>query len=159
MNFIRFIWNLWQAAVTQVRLIKPRLFGLRVGRRVLIGPSVNWPLFSLRRLSIGNGVIIGSGVQFFIPAGSPGRIEIGDETCIGHGCVISAIGSVKIGYGCQISYDAHISDFSHVFGKGKSKPVTIGDRCYVGRTCTILPGVNLPDGSLVECMTVVRPKS
>lgn len=43
----------------------------------------------------------------------------------------------------------------HIGGKGISMPVTIGDGCWLGARCCILPGVSLPAKTLVAAGAVV----
>lgn len=112
-------------------------------------------------------LVIGSRVQFlcrFVPSTlvvfKGGRLEIGDETMLNFGADISATRSVKIGRDCLIGTHAIIldNDYHDLLDRHRvpePKPVTIGDRVWIGNRVIVLPGVTIGDDAAVGAGSVV----
>jgi acetyltransferase-like isoleucine patch superfamily enzyme len=139
-----------------------RLCGAKIGRGVVICPGTRWPWMNLN-IQIGDKVQIGHRSSICIPAHAKGRITIETGTATGD-ISIYAEEEVKIGRDCLFSQNVLISDSEHVTAPGISPvtsglrvrgPVHIGDRCFVGKNVTILPGVVLGNDCLVGAGAVV----
>ena len=85
------------------------------------------------------------------------QIAIGSGTQIGNDFVISAKDLVSIGRNCLLSYRVSIMDHAHVVTgeTGASHRVRIGNRCFIGCNCVIMPGVQLGDCCIVGANSVV----
>lgn len=86
------------------------------------------------------------------------EIRIGSRTYIGDRTEIHAGKSVTIGDGCDISWDVTIMDRDyHKLGTEKEefKPVTIGNRVWIGCHAIILKGVQVGDGAVIAAGSVV----
>lgn len=120
-----------------------RWAGAKIGFNVRIYSSVM--ILGNGGLEIGDDVNIGSGV--FISASSPAKIRIGSCVDIAHGVMIET-GTHKIE-----------PESEHIGGKGSSRNVTIGTGSWIGARATILPGVILPEKTIVASGAVVTKSS
>ena len=96
---------------------------------------------------------------------SKAKIKIGDNTRI-HGSCLHAYESIEIGNNCLISSNCQIFDGSghdtliedpakRINSTGGSKPITIGDNCWIGAKATFLDGSSIGDGCVVAAGAVV----
>jgi maltose O-acetyltransferase len=94
-----------------------------------------------------------------------GELHIGKDTFLGHGVFISTAGSsVRIGAEVDVAPRVTIVAGSHEIngaarrraGRGISRDITIGDRCWIGASSTILAGVNIGEGCVVAAGSVVH---
>jgi acetyltransferase-like isoleucine patch superfamily enzyme len=162
---LRNLLRLWNELLSFFRLLKPRLFGLRTGAGVCVGSGIEWPLGNVRNLQLGDRVSLGRRGWFYLPLSHrQARIKIGAGTAIGNDFVITANNSIEIGGECLLSYRVTVMDHSHVTGAGvapvssgmtEGKPVTIGDKCFLGCNVVIMPGVNLGRNCVVGANSVV----
>lgn len=117
---------------------------------------------SLLRLSgakIGKNARICSSVMII----GAGELEIGDNTWIGHRCVISATSRIKIGANCDLAPNVFIGNGTHEITPERervadieiSKDVVIGDGCWLCVNSTILPGVSIGKKCVVAAGSVV----
>jgi acetyltransferase-like isoleucine patch superfamily enzyme len=120
-------------------------------------------------ITIGNNVTFG-GMPAFI-FGNRGEtvpeIVIGDRTFIGHGVVMSASSSIRIGQHCLIAGGVQISDYDgHPVDAARRrageptppegiKPVVIEDDVWVGASVIIIKGVKIGARSIVGAGAVV----
>lgn len=120
------------------------------------------------RIYIGNDVYLSGTLRV-----SAGRIfpdpelRIGDRTFIGDGCSFAIAKSIEVGSdvliasGCSLSdYSAHpVDPVKRVAGlqvePHEVRPIRIGNRAWLGRGATILPGVSIGDDAVVGAVTVV----
>jgi acetyltransferase-like isoleucine patch superfamily enzyme len=112
-------------------------------------------------------LIVGSRVQILSRFGPSlfavfdgGRLEIGDGTMLNFGADVSATKSVKIGRDCLIGTHVIIldNDFHELLDRQRMpepKPVTIGDRVWIGNRVIVLPGVSIGDDAAVGAGSVV----
>jgi acetyltransferase-like isoleucine patch superfamily enzyme len=89
-----------------------------------------------------------------------GRLEIGDGTMLNFGADISATKSVAIGRDCLIGTHVIIldNDFHDLLNKQdrpEARPVSVGDRVWIGNRVIILPGVTIGDDAVVGAGAVV----
>ena len=166
--FIDFLRNLqpkvgiWRSAHRSVLL---RLLGLNLGSACVICRGIRWPLFSLSQITIGSGVQIGEYSHLFVPVSNKSaKITVGARTSLGERNTICALGEFSIGTDCLFSHDVFMADSEHIIGRN-IKPresglqfrgnISIGDRCFIGRNVTILPGVTLGHNCVVGAGAVV----
>jgi acetyltransferase-like isoleucine patch superfamily enzyme len=95
------------------------------------------------------------------------RLEVGDRTGIGHGCVFTVGKLIRIGRNCRISSDVWVFDsHGHPTDPDRRRaglppdesdvhPVEIGDNVWIGRRAIIFPGVTIGSGSAVSAGAVV----
>lgn len=104
-----------------------RLFGARLGRGVIIKPRVR--------------------IKF------PWRLKIGDYAWIGEDVWIDNLAEVSIGEHSVISQGAYICTGSHDWASDSfdlvTKPVTVGDQCWVAAFARLSPGVRMEEGSVL----------
>lgn len=117
---------------------------------------------SLLRLSgvkIGNNVRICSSVMII----GAGELEIGDNTWIGHRCVISVSSRIKIGANCDLAPNVFIGNGTHEITPDReriadvelSKDIAIGDGCWLCANTSILAGVSIGNKCVVAAGAVV----
>ena len=99
---------------------------------------------------------------------SKAKIKIGDNTRI-HGSCLHAYESIEIGNNCLISSNCQIFDGSghdtfiedpakRINSTGGSKPITIGNNCWIGTSTIILPGTKLGNNCITAAGSVVSGK-
>lgn len=102
---------------------------------------------------------------------SPDKLELDDNVFIGHFNFIEASNGIEIKKGTQItnyisilSHSSHISirlyrenyrDQKNPIGYKKGR-VKIGEYCFIGPHCTIMPGTTLGKGCLVQSHSLVK---
>jgi putative colanic acid biosynthesis acetyltransferase WcaF len=110
-----------------------RLFGARIGRKVLIRPTVK--------------------VTY------PWKIYIGDYSWIGDDVVLYSLGEIIIGRHTVISQKSYICTGSHDYTSLSfnifSEPVQIGNEVWIATDVFVAPGVRLGDGSVVGARSSV----
>ena len=166
--FVKLLRNLhgaWNGLLSFFRLLKPRMLGLRTGRKVCAGGGIEWPLGNVRNIQVGDQVSLGKRGWFYLPLNNrQAKIQIGSGTAIGNDFVISANNAIWIGNNCLISYRVSILDHSHVTGWGvkpttsgltPGQPIKIEDGCFIGCGAVIHPGVVLGPNCIVEANSVV----
>lgn len=93
-----------------------------------------------------------------------GRLEIGDNTVLNEGVVISAYEKVNIGKDCMMAARVSILDVSHNYESRsmpislqgyKTSPVIIGDDVWIGANAVILKGARVGDGAIIAANSVV----
>jgi acetyltransferase-like isoleucine patch superfamily enzyme len=89
-----------------------------------------------------------------------GRLEIGDGTMLNYGADVAATKSVTIGRDCLIGTHVIIldNDFHDPLNKRdrpEARPVSVGDRVWIGNRVIILPGVTIGDDAVVGAGAVV----
>ena len=92
-----------------------------------------------------------------------GGLEIGDNTWIGHRCLISASSSVRIGKNVDIAPNVFIGNGTHGITPDRdriadvecSRDVEVGDGCWLCAGSMVLPGVSLGAKCVVAAGSVV----
>jgi putative colanic acid biosynthesis acetyltransferase WcaF len=120
-------------ALSPVRIALLRLFGAKIGRKVLIC----------------------GGVRIHVPW----NLEIGDHAAIGDKVEIYNLAPVRIGEHTTISQYAYLCASSHDYTRPDfplySLPVTIGRQGWVASGAFVGPGVTIGDGAVVGARSVV----
>jgi putative colanic acid biosynthesis acetyltransferase WcaF len=111
-----------------------RLFGARIGRGVLIRPTVRttYPW----KVTIGDFSWIGDAVELY----SLGSIEIGAHVVVSQHC-----------YLCTGSHDYHVPTFDIY-----ERTIKIEDESWLAAGVFVYPGVTIHRGSVVGARSVVR---
>lgn len=126
--FIACRWN--PSSTLRVRLL--RLFGARIGKGVVIKPSVN--------------------VKY------PWNLSIGDYSWIGEGVWIDNLVQVTVGSNACISQGAMLLCGNHNFKKTTFDlmidPIIIEDGAWVGAQSTVCPGVTMHSHSVLAVGSV-----
>ena len=92
-----------------------------------------------------------------------GKLRIGDDTWVGHQCIISSSSMIDIGDNVDLAPRVYIGtgtheidvDGRHIAGKGINKDITIGNGCWICASSTILPGVVIGKKSIIAAGAVV----
>ena len=106
-------------------------------------------------IRIGDRVSIHSYLQRTqLSAGVGACLEIGDDTFVNNGVVLSARCQIKIGKRCHIAPQVVIMDCDYHSVEdrasvGKISPVLVGDDVWVATRATILRGVSIGQGAVV----------
>jgi putative colanic acid biosynthesis acetyltransferase WcaF len=110
-----------------------RVFGARVGRGVVIRSRVN--------------------ITF------PWRFECGDHVWIGDEVMILSLAGVRLGSSVCVSQRAFLCTGSHDFRKVGfdlvTRPIEVGDGCWIGAQAFVAPGVTFGAGSRCGAGAVV----
>lgn len=118
--------------VSGLKVMLLRLFGARVGKGVVIKPSVN--------------------IKY------PWFLEIGDHTWIGENVWIDNLAKVKIGSNCCLSQGSMLLCGNHNYKKSSFdlivKPIILEDGSWVGARSTVCPGVRLRTHSILTVDSV-----
>lgn len=111
------------------------------------------------------GVKIGKNVRICSSAKilGNGKLAVGDNTWIGHECLIICSSNIKIGSNVDIAPRVYIGTGTHIVdvnsknvaGAGISKDVVVGDGCWIGVNSIILPGVSIEEKVIVAAGSVV----
>lgn len=90
----------------------------------------------------------------------PWRVSIGENTVINERCLIDGRGGIKIGSNTTIAtqcrlitgyHDIDADDFMY-----RQAAITIGDNVAVFTNCTVLPGVDIPNGCVFSADSCIR---
>lgn len=122
--------------------------------------------FALKRFILRKcGAKIGDNVRicssaFIIGAGN---LEIGDNTWVGHRCLISSSSSIVIGRDCDIAPDVYIGTGTHIITPEcdrignieSSQDIVIGNGCWLAVRSIILPCVSIADKCVIAAGSVV----
>ena len=89
------------------------------------------------------------------------NIHVGDNFHADYNCTMLDVAEIRIGNNCLIGPDVGIYTAGHRLepeGRtldGYGMPITIGDNVWIGGHSTILPGVNIGDGTVIAAGSVV----
>ena len=99
------------------------------------------------KIQLGSRVLLDRGVSVFV--GREGALTLGDGVFVGRRTTIVANQEVHIGVGTQIAHDVTIIDTDHRHGDPRhalvsqgsiTKPVSIGDECWISTGAILLKG-------------------
>lgn len=129
---------------SSVRVSSDSFVILRHG--VVIGPS------SIVSAESGFNIVIGSNTTFHSFALVSGDITVGDN------CLIAprvSLMSTTHQFSSRSVIRKQDAEYIKQFGRPESRPVRIGNDCWLGVNSVILPGVNLGNGCVVGANSVV----
>jgi len=110
---------------------------------------------------IGRGVVIRSRVNITFPW----RFECGDCVWLGDEVLVLSLDRVTIGSHVCISQRAFLCTGTHDFGRETfdlvTRPIVIGDGCWIAAQAMVMPGAVVPAGTMVKAGQVwkQRPES
>ena len=116
-----------------------------------------WRRFLLRMFGakIGKNVIIRPSVQITYPW----KLSIGDYSWIGDDVVLYTLGNITIGSNAVVSQRSYICTGSHDYTKQTfdifSKPIIIGNECWLATDVFVAPGVTIAQGMVVGARSSV----
>jgi maltose O-acetyltransferase len=123
----------------------------------LVWPRLRRWLLRLGGVRIGRDAFVLSGVLF-----ETHKCEIGDRSFVGHRCFIDGCDWVRIGNDVLIAAGAQLITSTHEIGPSQRRggrtvtaPVTIGDGCWLGAGCIVLPGVEIGKGCIIAAGALV----
>lgn len=138
---VRSLWHLVNAAFLQspfnpssrLKISLLRLFGSRIGRGVVLKPSIN--------------------VKY------PWHLTIGDYSWIGEQTWLDSLAPITIGSHCCISQGAYFCTGNHDWSDPAFglivKPIVIKDGAWVGARSLVLPGVTIGSHAVVAAGSVI----
>ena len=138
---VRTLWFLVNALFLQnpinpfsgLRVALLRAFGARIGRAVVVKPSVN--------------------VKY------PWNLSIGDHSWIGEHAWLDSLAEIRIGSSACISQGAYLCTGNHDWSDPAFglivKPIVIEDGAWIGARAVVLPGVTVKTHSVVTSGSVV----
>jgi maltose O-acetyltransferase len=101
------------------------------------------------------------GYVFDTRIASPRNVSIGDRVSFGGRVYLNAAAEITIGNDCMIGYGATLTTATHDPSAAQmnqtflSEPIAVGNNVWIGTGATILPGVDLADGTVVGAGAVV----
>ena len=110
-----------------------RLFGAKIGKNVIIRPSVT--------------------ITY------PWKVSIGDNSWIGDDVVLYSLGDIEIGSNTVISQKSYICTGSHDYNAVDfpiyAKKITIGNECWLATDVFVSPGISISKGVVVGARSSV----
>jgi acetyltransferase-like isoleucine patch superfamily enzyme len=133
---------------------KYRYFKRCVGKETVVEPGIQ--IINSANVRIGNKCLLKDSI--YIRAGTEGKVIIGDRVAINSFCRIFGHGSIEIGEDTQIGPGTLITTTGHDYRSNLEtsfKRVVIGKGVWIGANVTILPGVEIGDFAVVGAGAVV----
>ena len=153
-------------SVTFFRYPIVRIMCVSIGKRLrmerVLSLSGNPKIYIGDDVYLSGTIIVAGGRIFPNP-----EFRIGNRTFVADGCLFSVAKSIEIGDDVLIAGDCFISDYSqHPVDPDKRvaglqvdpedvRPVRIGNRAWLGRRSTILPGVTIGEDAVIGAAAVV----
>ncbi len=157
-NIVSVIFSLLRFSV--IKLIRPNRFFFHPIQRF----SPNTQLYFLGKGSMhfGRKVRAHSGVRLRVIKN--GVINIEKNVSLNYGCMIFAMGYVKISQGVEFGPNVLVYDHDHDFravdglkqGEFKISEVEIGANCWIGANSIILRGTKLGENCVVAAGSVIK---
>jgi len=125
-----------------------------IGKGTIVGPGTQ--IVNSANVHIGDDCLLQDSV--FIRAGTEGKVTIGDRAALNSFCRLFGHGSIEIGEDTQLGPGSLITTTGHDYDgdlETNFKRVVIGRRVWVGANVTILPGVEIGDFSVIGAGSVV----
>ncbi len=114
-------------------------------------------LLRFGEIKVGDNVTVLGGTFF----GSH-KCEIGSNCFVSVRCLIDGSDWVRIGKNVSIASGVQLITGNHMIGRATRRagphndaPVTIGDGCWLGASCIILPGIMVASGCVIGAGAVV----
>lgn len=121
-------------------------------------PGSGWRRLLLRAFGakVGQGVVI----KPFVSIKFPWRLRIGDHVWLGERVWIDNLADIDIAAHSCISQGAYLCTGSHDWSDPKfaliTKPITIGQGCWVGAKCSLAPDTTMEDNAILTMGTLGR---
>lgn len=153
------------ALFSVVRLIYMKYF-LRLN--VDFHPLQSHSLFSTVKIQKTGELVLAKNTQFsadceiFLAKGA--RVKIGERTYFNKRCIVSAHKEISIGANCLFGPDVKVYDNNHVIkagvgivhGEHNSKPIRIGNNCWLASNVVILAGTIIGNNCVIGAGVVVK---
>lgn len=98
----------------------------------------------------------------FLGAGPHGKLFLGKGSYINYKCFLDLGGNIIIGDNVAIGFCSIFINSSHQIGpsklragEGGGQDVYIGNGCWIGANCTIMPGVRIGEGCVIGAGSLV----
>lgn len=156
----RFIQILWSIPLFKARCNV-------VGKNIKLPNGIPLVNGSNLIINLGDNVTIGRSTIGANKVYDKPVLNIGNNSTIGYGALISIAKEVNIGNNCMIAANCIIMDSDdhpinpekrqrgEGIGKEDIKPVNIGNNVWLGSYCAILKGVTIGDNSIIAAHSVV----
>lgn len=109
------------------------------------------------RISVGADCAFYDGV--WLGTEKTGDLAIGDRVYLGHNVHLHSVDPVRIGDGCWIADGAFVGNGGHDpmadMAIIPGRPITIGERVFIGQAAMVLGGVTIGDGAVIGAGSVV----
>src|SRR5918992_2577312 len=125
-----------------------------VGKGTIVGRHTE--IINTSRVRIGRGCLLQDGI--YLRAGTQGKIVIGDGAALNSFCRIFGHGTVEIGEDTQIGPGSLITTTGHDYRgelETSFKSVVIGKGVWIGANVTVLPGIEIGDYAVIGAGSVV----
>ncbi|WP_415897577.1 putative colanic acid biosynthesis acetyltransferase [Neptuniibacter sp. QD57_21] len=110
-----------------------RAFGAKIGKNVIIRPTVKIPY--------------------------PWKLSIGDYSWVGDDVTLYTLGEIEVGSNSVISQKSYLCAASHNYDKPNfliwSKKITVEDECWLATDVYIAPGVTVGKGAVIGARSSV----
>lgn len=110
-----------------------RIFGAKIGKNVVIRPSVK--------------------ITY------PWKLTLGDYAWVGDDTVLYTLGNITIGAHTVISQKSYLCTGSHDYASQhfdiSATPIVIGEKCWLATDVFVAPGVTIGDGTVVGARSSV----
>jgi putative colanic acid biosynthesis acetyltransferase WcaF len=117
--------------------------------------SLKCKLLRLFGASIGTGVVLKQNVYVHVPW----NLVLADSVWIGHGCVLLNFENITIGPNSALAHEVYLAAAGHDVTDPHMgylhKPIYIKDSVWVATRATVLAGVTLGSGCVVQAGAVV----
>ena len=116
-----------------------------------------WRAFLLRLFGakIGKGVVIRPSVRITYPW----KVAIGDYSWIGDDVVLYSLGQISVGSNSVVSQNSYLCTGSHDYESQTfdiyARPITIGNGCWLATDVFVAPGITIEDGCIVGARSSV----
>jgi acetyltransferase-like isoleucine patch superfamily enzyme len=170
-SMLKWIQSFWSSAVdamkTQVHLAQVLV---RFPTTAIARPNY-WRFDTLDAIEIGEGVTVGPFVEVIAYSRSPrsrvpGRLILRTGSIISAGCNLRAAGGlIDIGTNSALGQHTVVVAANHALAAGTTylrttwneerTGVIVGNNCWIGANCTILPGVTIGDDAVIGAGSVV----
>ncbi|MEX5411155.1 colanic acid biosynthesis acetyltransferase WcaF [Atlantibacter hermannii] len=119
--------------------------------------AYRWRAFLLRLFGarIGKGVVIRPSVKITYPW----KLTLGDYAWVGDDAVLYTLGDITIGANAVISQKSYLCTGSHDYLSTHfdiyAKPIVIGDKCWLATDVFVAPGVSIGEGTVIGARSSV----
>lgn len=157
----KFVINILYGIILIIpRKIRLKLFALHRNTPGKIGMLIRYIYLKSLAKKCGNNVAIMQNVYFF----NIDKLEIGNNVSFHPMCYIDSLGTIIIGNNVSIAHGVSIISFNHGYNdletpikyqKVETGKIFIDENVWIGAKATILPNVNIEQGSIIGANSVV----
>lgn len=129
-----------------------------VAASVFTTPTLRKIIYKLKGFKIGKN----SKIYPKCICGAKCKLSLGDNSYINWQAFLDLNDSITIGNNCSIAMRCNFITSFHDIGphdyrggKLRTAPIVVGNGCWIGAHCTILPGVKIADGCVIGANSLV----